>query len=133
VELRTILVVEDDEHLRVLVESILRAHSFQTLAAGSVQTAIALISDPKWRMDLIFTDIGLPPYKLGGLDLAREAVRLRPGVAVLYAAGQVLTDAMRARFIGNSAFLPKPYTAEALLLHVRSLLSKPSTNWRWAI
>ena len=51
--------------------------------------------------------------------------RGRPGMPVLYASGRNLTDTMRARFVENSSFLPKPHTSDGLLWSVRDLLSKP--------
>jgi hypothetical protein len=74
-----VLVVEDEEQVRVLAESI-----------------------------LLFTDIGLFEARHGGLDLAQEAVRTRPGLRALYSTGQGVTDGMRALFVENSGFLPKP-------------------------
>ncbi len=43
---------------------------------------------------------------------------------VLYTSGRNLTDTMRARFVDNSSFLPKPYTSDGLLWSMRNLLSK---------
>ena len=51
--------------------------------------------------------------------------RGRPGMPVLYTSGRNLTDTMRARFVENSSFLPKPHTSDGLLWSVRDLLSKP--------
>jgi len=122
--LATVLIVEDDEHVRVLTESIIQAHGFQTLAAEGSEQALAFFNDPDQQIDLLFADIGLRHEKYGGLDLAQEAVRLRPGMPVLYTSGRNLTDTMRARLVDNSSFLPKPYTSDGLLWGVRDLLSK---------
>jgi len=50
-----------------------------------------------------------------GIGLAHEAVNRRPNLKVLYTTERNLTDGMKARFVKNSAFLPKPYTVEQLL------------------
>ncbi len=75
----TVLIVEDDEHVRVLAELIVQAHGFQTLAADGSEQALAFFNDPDQQIDLLFTDIGLRHEKYGGLDLAHQAVRLRRG------------------------------------------------------
>ena len=123
--MNTVLIVEDDRYVLILSESILRAHGFNTLAADEAERAVPLLEKPGEPIDLLLTDIGFRNAKLGGLDLAQEAVRLRPGLPVLYVSGRDLTDSMRARFVPNSSFLPKPYTSDALLWSVRGLLSNP--------
>jgi two-component SAPR family response regulator len=81
-----------------------------------------LLADEERTVDLLFTDIGLFDQRHGGVEFAREAVGLRPGLRVLYTAGQGVTDGMRALFVDNSAFLAKPYTPDALVRAVRDLL-----------
>ncbi len=49
----TVLIVEDDEHVRVLTESIVRAHGFQTLAADGSEQALAFFNDPDQQIDLL--------------------------------------------------------------------------------
>jgi DNA-binding response OmpR family regulator len=50
-----------------------------------------------------------------GIELAQEAVKRSPNPKVLYTTERSLTDGMKARFVKNSAFLPKPYSVEQLL------------------
>ena len=51
----TVLIVEDDEHVRVLAESIIQAHGFQTVAAEGSEQALAFFNDPDQQIDLLFT------------------------------------------------------------------------------
>ena len=51
---------------------------------------------------------------MNGRQLAEEALRRRPNLKVLYTTGQGVTDGMRALFVPNSEYLPKPYTTEQL-------------------
>ena len=60
------------------------------------------------QIDLLFTDIGLYENRHGGIQLAQEAVKHRPNLKVLYTSGQGVTDGMKALFVENSAFIPKP-------------------------
>jgi DNA-binding NtrC family response regulator len=109
-----ILIVEDEEQVRVLAESFLRdQEGHAMLSAATVEQALALLeqSDP---IDLLFTDIGMHGDLQAGLTLARKAVEVRPELQVLYTSGQGVTDGMIAMFVEGSAFLPKPYTAEQL-------------------
>ena len=104
----TVLVVEDEEQVLVLAESILQDNGFETLSAHASEGALALLADQSQPIDLLFTDIGLYENRHGGIQLAQEAVKHRPNLKVLYTSGQGVTDGMKALFVENSAFIPKP-------------------------
>ncbi|MGC2010694.1 MAG: response regulator, partial [Pseudolabrys sp.] len=104
-----ILVVEDEEQVRVLAESFLQAEGNKTLSAATIEQAIALIEGEE-PVDLLFVDLKIQDDLEGGLKLAKKAVEARPKLKVLYTSGQAVTDGMTALFVKQSAFLPKPYT-----------------------
>jgi DNA-binding NtrC family response regulator len=108
-----ILIVEDEEQVRVLAESYLREQGHRTLSAATMEQTFALLDGPA-EIDLLSVDIGLYDNRGVGLDLAKQAVRRKPELKVLYTTGQVVTDGMKALFVENSALLPKPYTVEQL-------------------
>jgi DNA-binding NtrC family response regulator len=108
-----ILLVEDEEQVRVLAESYLQTAGHTTLSAGSIEQALALFASPE-PIDLLFIDLNLKGESEAGLSLAAKAVEMRPELKVLYTSGQAVTDGMAALFVKNSAFLPKPYTVEQL-------------------
>lgn len=108
-----ILLVEDEEQVRVLAESFLQTAGHTTLSAGSVEQALALFASPE-PIDLLFIDLNLKGESEAGLSLATRAVEIRPELKVLYTSGQAVTDGMAALFVKDSAFLPKPYTVEQL-------------------
>ncbi len=121
-----ILVVDDEEHLRVLAESVLRDCGHQTLSAATVDQALALIrAEP--TIELIFTDINLADdMEAGlvhpGLELAQQALRLRPTLRVLYTTEDAVTDGMKALFVEGSEFLGKPYDVNQLSGKVAKIL-----------
>ena len=125
-EMTAILIVEDEEQVRVLADSFLQAEGNNTLSAGSIQQALALIKAEK-PIDLLFTDLKIQDDLEGGLKLARKAVEARPDLKVLYTSGQAVTDGMTALFVEKSAFLPKPYTVDQL---ATTLLAKFSIGSR---
>ena len=82
-----ILVVEDEEQIRVLVESILVDDGHQALTAAASAQALAVIQTDR-PIDLLFTDIRLGPdvgagLVQAGLELAQQAIELRPELRVL--------------------------------------------------
>ena len=118
-----ILIVEDDDQVRVLAEGILQDNGHTTLSASNFDQALALV-DGTGRIDLIFTDIGLQSDIQAGLMLAQEAIKRKIDTPVLYTTGQGLTDGMQAMFVERFGFLAKPYTPEQLVIAVENLLSK---------
>lgn len=116
----TVLIVEDEEQVRVLAESFLQGEGHTTLSAGSIEQALALLEGTE-PIDLLFIDLTLQGDPEAGLALASKAVELRPDLKVLYTTGQGVTDGMIALFVKNSAFLPKPYTVDQLAatIHVK--------------
>src|SRR5262245_29138776 len=108
-----VLVVEDEEQVRVLAESFLQTSGHTTLSAGSVEQALALLAPPE-PIDLLSIDLKIQDESEAGLSLAVKAVKMRPNLKVLYTSAQGVTDGMLALFVENSAFLPKPYTVEQL-------------------
>ena len=118
-----ILIVEDDEQVRVLAEGVLLDHGYKTLSAATTDQALALVEGGE-KIDLLFTDIGLQSDIQAGLVLAQEVTRKRPQLPVLYTTGQGLTDGMQAMFVERFGYLAKPYTPEQLTTAVENLLSQ---------
>ena len=107
-----ILVVEDEEQVRVLAESYLREQGHDTFSAATREQALAILEVAK--IDLLFVDIGLYEHRDVGLDLAKQAVERDTELKVLYTTGQTVTDGLKALFVQDSALLTKPYTVEQL-------------------
>jgi DNA-binding NtrC family response regulator len=122
-----VLVVDDQEQVRVLAESVIRDCGHQTLSAASVDQALALIrAEP--AIELLFTDINLADDAEAGLvhpglELAQQARRIRPKLRVLYTTGASITDGMKALFVEGSHFLAKPYDVNQLSAQVAEMVS----------
>jgi CheY-like chemotaxis protein len=72
-----ILIVEDEDQVRVLAQSFLQAEGNQTLSAATVEQALALIEGEE-PVDLLFVDLKIQDDVEGGLRLAQKAVVARP-------------------------------------------------------
>ena len=121
-----VLIVEDEEQVRVLAEAIIQDLGHETLTAGTAEQARTLVQE-RSDIDLLFTDIGLQDDIEAGLQLAKEIAAQRPKLPVLYTTGQGLTDGMRAMFAERFGFLPKPYTPDDLKQALGSLVA-PAKN-----
>jgi CheY-like chemotaxis protein len=109
----TVLIVEDEDQVRVLAESYLREQGHQTVSAASPEEALAVF-DVVDRVDVMFTDVILKGDIHAGLELAKEAVQRRPELKVLFTTGSAVTDGMKAMMVDKSAVLEKPYTVDQL-------------------
>jgi DNA-binding NtrC family response regulator len=110
----TVLLVEDDDQVRVLTESYLEEQGHEVLSAGTAAGALALLEKSP-NVDVLFTSIDLKGKVAAGIELAKDAFQRKSNLKVLYTTERELTDGMKARFVKSSAFLAKPYTVEQLL------------------
>ena len=107
------LVVEDEDQVRVLAESYLEEQGHRVLSAGTPAGALALLQQSP-AVDLLFTDLDLKGDIHAGIELAKAVIKLCPQLRVLYTMGRAITDGMKARFVSGSATLAKPYTVDEL-------------------
>ena len=116
-----VLVVEDDEQVRVLAELILKDSGHEVCAATGVDGSTAIL-DGDQELDVLFIDLSLGNDLEAGLRVAQYAREKRPKLSVLYTTGAGVNDGMKALFTEPFLFLPKPYTAEQLTKSVAFLL-----------
>ncbi|HXQ53541.1 MAG TPA: ATP-binding protein [Stellaceae bacterium] len=122
----TILVVEDNEKLRVIAVKQLQELGYRVLAAEAAQQALAILAEAE-RVDLLLTDIVMPG-EMTGDDLARAAAAKRPGLKVVLTSGfpQARLGA-NAPDIAGYRFLGKPYRRDELARLVRETLDDPDS------
>ena len=114
-----ILLVEDDEDLRVLTAKILRAKGYSVLdVTGAGQAKSAVEGGPPF--DLVLTDVVMP--KTSGPELV-ERLRARGSeFKVLYMSGYTDNTSKAHRLVGGSELLDKPFTPADLLRKVHEVL-----------
>ena len=117
-----ILIVEDDVFISAIAEMMIEDWGHQTLSASDADEALALLRSPR-HIDALFTDIYLKKSVLGGCELARLAIQLRPKLRVLYTTGNTVTEKMKALFAEGTRFLGKPYTQQQLQDSVEAMLA----------
>ena len=118
----TILVVEDEAPVRELVCSLLAAHGYQILQAGSGVQALQVWNTSKDRIDLLLTDLVMPD-RMNGRELAEKLWVDRPKLKVIFTSGYS-ADVVGHDFVlrGNLNYLQKPYHPQKLALTVRDCL-----------
>jgi DNA-binding NtrC family response regulator len=119
----TVLVVDDEEDLRDIMQRMLERRGFDTLVAGDPEQALATCRDHAGDIDVLVTDLGLPGAS--GADLSRAAVALRPEMGVVYISGLPKDIAVTKGLIGDEALLvKKPFTSDLLIEALRLVIAK---------
>lgn len=116
-----LLMVEDEELLRLVIVDELREAGFHVIEAANGAAALELLTDDQ-PIDLLFTDIRMPGA-LTGWDVAEQARNLRPELAVIYATG---FSENAPRLVSGSRFFKKPYRVNAIIEAARDLGVSPS-------
>lgn len=117
----TILLVEDQEPVRRATRAILELHGYRVVEADGVRMARAIIGDMVTSLDLVLSDVMLGDGT--GPEVIEEALRLRPGLAVLYMSGFASSNALQARVLSSDVpVLAKPFLPTEICDLVRSLL-----------
>jgi CheY-like chemotaxis protein len=119
----TILVVEDEVLLREIECSILESCGYRVLEAESSSKALDVWNQQGEKIDLLLTDMVLPPG-ISGLDLAKRLRDRQPRLKVIFTTGKVdhnLDDATLEQM--NARFLQKPYQHNDLVQLVDDALT----------
>jgi CheY-like chemotaxis protein len=101
---RTVLVVEDDEAVRSIVETHLRKRRFKVRAVSSAEEVLADLRDRKLDYDLALVDVHLPA--MSGVELSRLLLAARPLSAVLIITGDDDAGLAREALNGGGHGLP---------------------------
>ncbi|HEX6244855.1 MAG TPA: ATP-binding protein [Polyangiales bacterium] len=123
----TVLVVEDDAHVRKLACNVLEAAGYHVHEAQDADEALSLFEGSIAELDLLLTDVVMP--KTSGRALAERVLLLRPGVKVLFMSGYT-DDAVLRHGVAElgAAFLQKPLTPTNLTRKVREVLDQPAST-----
>jgi signal transduction histidine kinase/DNA-binding response OmpR family regulator len=117
----TVLIVEDDAHVRELGREMLDDLGYTVIHASDANMAIAILRDAE-KVDLLLTDVIMPGGKTG-VELAQEARRLRPGIKILLTSGYT-GEAIDRHGLGalDLPFISKPFERSLLSTKLRSVL-----------
>ncbi len=122
----TILLVEDDEAVRGLTETVLTSYGYKLLVAQDPEHALKLADLPDFNVQMVLTDVVMPT--MSGSELVRRLSQKKPHLKVLYMSGY--TDNVIASggvLEPGLAFLQKPFMPIALAQKVREVLDSKTS------
>ncbi|MCC6489405.1 MAG: PAS domain S-box protein, partial [Candidatus Hydrogenedentes bacterium] len=117
----TILLVEDEDSLRLMVQRVLESAGYRVLAASGAEEAEKLLAGHDGQVHLVLTDVVMPG--LSGPELVAGLTATVPALKVVYMSGY--SDESIMRRIARDPdipFISKPFTAIALTMKVRETL-----------
>jgi PAS domain S-box-containing protein len=116
----TILLVEDEEAVRVFANKALEKQGYKVLEARHGREALHRLAEHPGPVHLVITDMVMP--EMGGSELAFEIARERPELPILFLSGYSDEDLVARGLQQGGAFLPKPFTSDVLARKVREVL-----------
>jgi CheY-like chemotaxis protein len=116
----TILMVDDEDLLLRMGETILSAYGYRVLTANSGQKALELLAKTERPVDLLITDLVMP--LMSGRELVEHVRRQSPETRVLVTSGYVWPGGKQEK----AALLQKPFSTQELLRRVRQTLANAS-------
>ena len=115
-----VLLVEDEESVRIATARMLSHAGYRVLVAATPREALDLFDEHASEIDLLLTDVVMP--QMHGPELAQRMVVRRPDLPVLFVSGYSDTLPARTPTQWNVAFLPKPFPHAVLVTTVAGLL-----------
>ncbi|HEX4339750.1 MAG TPA: ATP-binding protein [Polyangiaceae bacterium] len=112
-----VLVVDDEELVRLTIVRMLKSLGYEVLSASSGAEALECSRSFQGHIDAVVCDVAMPA--MDGPTVVRELLKTRPGLQVLFASGYAPDD----QLLDGKAFLAKPYTRADLASKLHELLS----------
>ena len=120
----TVLLVEDEELVRMMLVEVLKAAGYSVLDARHGKDALALADQFKDPIDLLVTDMTMPGFN--GSELARRLGEKRPSMRVLFISGYIDQGTTQWGMLNQPVhFLQKPFHPDAFLTKARQILGRP--------
>jgi len=117
----TILLVEDEEPVRMFSSRALSNKGYQVLEADSGESGLEVVQTHDGSIDLIVTDVIMP--EMDGPTMAQEILKTHPDMPMIFVSGYT-EDRFKEEIGDNAHFLPKPFTLQQLATKVKEVLDK---------
>jgi DNA-binding NtrC family response regulator len=120
---KTILVIEDDQNLRLAIEEQLSSLGYRVLTADGAESALQAVRSEKGKIDLALLDVILQGDN--GLRVLKRLLEIQPNLKALFMSGYVSRDrALVDLGLDTYAVLAKPFSMAALARAVSENLGK---------
>lgn len=121
-ERSTILVVEDEILVRLMIAGYLREFGFKVVEAGNAAEATRILRSDE-AVEVVFSDIRMPG-KMDGIALAKWIARNKPDVGVVLTSGHARPADLAAHACDAAEFVAKPYMPRTVLERIEAQLDR---------
>ena len=118
----TILLVEDEEHVRNITRRVLEELGYTVLTASGAGEGDDIFAEHADGIALLLTDVVMPGRS--GVDMAQGMLARKPSLKILYMSGYPDTTVMNRVAIDEGVFIQKPFTPAELARKIREALEK---------
>jgi CheY-like chemotaxis protein len=118
----TILVVDDEAGVRVMVARMLALSGYAVISAQSGEEAVSIVKDYAAPIDLVLTDVRMP--EMSGPEMVEKLRELRPGIRVMYMSAYARDVLPEGAQDSDIPFLNKPFTMRTLALSIVETLRR---------
>jgi polar amino acid transport system substrate-binding protein len=119
----TILVAEDDDHVRRLIKTILKEYGYTVIESVDGEDAVAKFIENKDKIQLLLLDVLMP--KKNGKEVYNEIRKIRGDIRIIFSSGYTADIIQKKGIIEEGLpFISKPITPQLLLSKVREILDK---------
>jgi PAS domain S-box-containing protein len=121
-----VLLVEDEEQVRTILQEILDGLGYRVLAASNGEEALLISEDFEHDIKLMITDVVMP--HMSGRELAERVQLLRPTLPVLFMSGYTDDAIVRHGLLDEKLhFIQKPFDSATVARKVRAVLDSPAS------
>jgi signal transduction histidine kinase/CheY-like chemotaxis protein len=130
-EKEMLLLVDDEEHIRMLATMALEERGYLVLAASHAEEAILLAEKHGGKIKALITDVVMPG--INGVELAELLLKVVPGIRVLFVSGHSKEVVSTSKLLSaHNNYLQKPYRGDALIGKVHEILAGHEARFQFA-
>ncbi|MGA2639281.1 MAG: PAS domain S-box protein [Spirochaetia bacterium] len=126
----TVLVIDDDQSILLITRQILESYDYKVLSANGGAAAVEALRERKKKsVSLVLTDMAMP--SMDGAAAIQALRRIDPGVPVILMSGLPSSmESPEVAGLGIQGVIGKPFKSEDLLLLIREVIDRASSNAR---
>lgn len=121
--LQTVLVVEDEILIRLVIADYLRECGYRVHEAVNAEEAVAILQSPEVSVDVVFSDVEMPG-SMDGFGLARWIRANKPGTQVILTSGAERSADIAATLCEAGPLMEKPYPSQDVVDRIKQLTAK---------
>ncbi|WP_343525698.1 PAS domain-containing protein [Sphingomonas sp.] len=124
----TVLVVDDEATVRLMIVDVLRDMGYQVVEAADSAAGLAMLRSDR-RIDLLVTDVGLPGG-MNGRQMAEAGREVRPGLNVMFITGYAENAVLNSGHLSpGMRLLTKPFTVDALVTGIQTAMGASARRY----